>query len=132
MNQPGKITVPEGIDVYTVARVTKANGTVIDQSDVTGGAGEEIIRKVFDIDLEDPAGNPILNDTLNKTAVIFNALQTDGFAFDSTGYNFRDKVAGSNFAKGGHTYKVEYSFTVSGEGTFYVETYVTTRAVMSA
>ena len=101
-----RATVWEDNDATEMARflVNGANGV---QSDV-----DSIVRKIFDLA---NANALIATDTIVVVNTIFDTLQTTAldprWTEDSTGYNFRDKVVGSNFPVGGRTYRVEYQFT---------------------
>lgn len=103
-------------DVIEMARfqVDGANGL---QADVSA-----IERKIFNISgVVTEIGSAVAIVVANS---VFDTLQTTAldpsWTKDSTGYNFRDRIAGSNFATGGETYRVEYKFTGSGGEIFFI------------
>ena len=105
-------TIWEDGDVTEMARfeVAGSNGT---QSDVS-----TITRNIFDESSSTPR-TAIASDSLTVSSVVFDTLQTDDrWSEDSTGYNFRDRIAGSNFATGEHTYRVEYAFVGANNEAF--------------
>lgn len=107
-------TIWEDGDATEMARF-QVNGVNGVQADVTS-----IVRKVFDLASDTPT-TAIATDTLTVANVVFDTLQTDArWTKDSTGYNFRDRIAGTNFPTGGHTYRVEYFFTGSASESFFV------------
>lgn len=112
---PSKVTtirgsVSEGADATVVARIVTADGTDLQQADLTGTSGQEIAYSVFDLDGDTP-GTAIATGTLNKTAVVFDTLQTDGWwnNEDEFGYNFRHTIANTELPGGGHRARIEYS-----------------------
>lgn len=60
------------------------------------------------------------NGNCTVATVVFDTLQTDAiWASDSTGYNFKHELAGTNFPTGNNLYRIEYTFTPSGGGNAY-------------
>jgi hypothetical protein len=140
MNAPGSLTIYENQDVWSVARLVRPNGVKIETSDVTAAnSANPIMVYIYDITegstevikYGHTAGTGITADTsLAKASVLFDTLQTDGYwSGDTTGYNFRHKVAGSNFSEGGKRYRIEYAIQTSSWGKLYVITEVTTKAL---
>jgi len=66
-------------------------------------------------------GDTVIDDSpVVPATAVFDTLQTDGrWDKDSTGYNFRNTVAGALLALAEHTYRVEYKFTGSGGQVFW-------------
>ena len=91
------------------------NGVAVTQAVLTS-----IKRKIFLV--SGPTKTEIGSETTLVIAdVIFDTLQTDGrWTKDATGYNFRDRIAGTNFASGDVTNRVEYQFTGTGGEKFPV------------
>lgn len=117
-------TIWEDGDVTEMARFT-VNGSNGVQADLTS-----ITRKIFDLDNKDTV---IATDTIVIADAVFDTLQTDGrWTEDATGYNFRDRVGGSNFASGGQTYRVEYYFVGASSEKFFVVYEHPARAVYSS
>lgn len=94
--------------------VTEMIRLQIDGVDLVQSGVASISRKIFDLHGDTP--NTAESTTAPVVAdVIFDTLQTDArWSKDSSGYNFRERIVGSNFPTGGHTYRVEYVFTGSG------------------
>lgn len=108
-------TIWEDGDVVEMARflVDGANGV---QADVS-----TIVRKIFD---KANANALIATDSLTVSSVVYDTLQTTAldpnWTKDSTGYNFRDRIAGSNFPTGGRIYRVEYYFVGANSEQFWI------------
>ena len=101
-------------DATELARVF-VNGSAVTQADLT-----EIERQIWLVSglTKSQIGSA---ETLTIASVIFDTLQKDGrWTVDLTGYNFRDRIAGTNFASGDVTNQVEYKFTGTGGEIFYV------------
>ena len=65
-------------------------------------------------------GASVASNTLTVADVVFDTLKTGGgWDYDSTGYNFRWLVAGSNFPSTG-TYYIAITFTDTASNTFVV------------
>ena len=76
-----------------------------------------ITRTIFDTKAAVPTA-VLATDALVVASTVFDVLQTDGrWTEDESGYNFRDTIAGSNFASS-TVYRVEYWFTSSGGSLF--------------
>jgi len=112
-------------DATCLGRVTARNGTgaatgvdgegnFIKQADVSA-----IERKIFDLDGSTPdtpvTTNPTISTVILDTPVTTNVLWTK----DSTGFNFLDDIAGSNFPVGENRYRIEYKFTLTGGAIFH-------------
>jgi hypothetical protein len=109
----------EGQHVTTSARVVRPDDVALVQSDVSS-----VSVKVFDLSSNAP-DTAIATLAPAVSSVIFNTLQNDGYwSLDGTGYNLRHTVAGSNFPRGGRTYRVEYEIVTASYGTFWVVTLV--------
>lgn len=102
----------EGSTVANMARV-EADGSLITQATVSS-----ITWKSFDLcDRDTTVGS----GTLTVTDVVFDSLQTDDrWTEDSTGYNFRHDVPGTNQADGDTIYRYEYKVTMTAGGVFYL------------
>ena len=97
-----------------MARVVKADdGTNIAQADVTG-----ITYSVS----ESVTGTEIVASTvLTVSAVVFDALQTTAiWTVDSTGFNFRHRIAETVFTTPGILYRIEYLFDPAAADDFWV------------
>ena len=107
-------TIWEDGDVTEMARFL-INGANATQSDVTS-----IARKIFDLNGSTP--NTAESTTAPAVAsTVFDTLQTDArWSKDATGYNFRERIAATNFPTAGHRYLVEYLFTGSGGEKFWI------------
>lgn len=115
-------------DATALGRVTARNGTgaatgidgegnFIKQADI---AVSGIERKIFDLDGTTPdtpesTTNPTISSVVLDTPVTDNVIWTK----DSTGYNFRDDIAGINFPFGSRSYRIEYKFTLTGGAIFH-------------
>ena len=76
-----------------------------------------ISRAIFDTKAAVPT-TALSTDALTVASTVFDTLQTDGrWTEDESGYNFRDTIAGSNFASS-TVYRVEYWFTSTGGSLF--------------
>ena len=101
-------------DATCLARI-HMNGSNITQADISA-----ISRKIYDLDSSTP-GTALSTTAVAKTSVVFDSLQTDDrWTEDSTGYNFRNAIAGSNFPSARHRYRIAYAFTGSGGEKFFV------------
>lgn len=85
-----------------------------DAANINQGSLTSISVRVFDARTGIPVG---ASASVTIATTVFDTLQTDAFwTKDTTGYNFRHQLVGTNFPDGGKTYRVEYKFTpVSGE-----------------
>ena len=122
-----RITIYSGQTVWTAAHIVKPNDqSIVLQADVSGTAGQEISVSVFDMSSLDPT-NPVSGPTALDMAtdgpgggviIPVVALDTAFWTRNLDGQNFVHGLVGSMvFTKGGHTYKVEYSFEVDGGST---------------
>ncbi len=141
-----RLTIRPGQTVWTAAHIIKPNDqTVVLQADVSGTPGSEISVSVFDMSSLDPT-NPVSGPTLldmttdgpgNGVIIPAAALDTDFWTRNADGQNFIHGVVGATvFIRGGHTYKIEYSFEVDGGsinfGTARVVTWVDVLAGMAS
>ncbi len=112
-------------DVIEMARFT-VDGVNAVKADLT----DPITRKVFN----KSTGDTLISSTeLLVDNVVFDTLQTDArWDRDNTGYNFRDRVAGSNFATGGDTYRVEYKFLGASSEQFWIVFEHPVQAILSS
>lgn len=98
-----------------LARVTGNAGAAITQASLTS-----ITCKVFDLDGTTP-DTAITTPTITVSTAVYDTLQTDArWTVDSTGYNFIDALAATNFPTGDHLYRVEYKFTPTSGAVFFV------------
>lgn len=71
---------------------------------------------VYDVTDSDTEVTPAPSITVSD--VIFDTVQTDGAAWslddNALGYNFKATLAPTYFPTGGHVYRVEFYFTLSG------------------
>lgn len=103
-------TVWEDNGTLCMARVLGANGSAVQQADVSG-----IGRKVFDLSSTAPTSIQH-STTLTVADVIFDTLQTDsGWTKDATGFNFKDTVPSTLLATGNHRYRIEHTFTTTAQ-----------------
>jgi len=108
----GRVTARDGTGAATGV---DGEGNFIKQANVSS-----IERKIFDLDGTTPTvpvttTNPTISNVILDTPVTTNVLWTK----DSTGYNFIDDVAGSNFPAGRSRYRIEYKFTLTGGAIFH-------------
>jgi len=146
MNSAATLTIYEGQDVWTVARVTLPTGAALKQADVPADATDPVEAHVYLI--TDGAATLKTKYKYSATAgwtadttlgahaapgsggCLSDTLLTDGYwSGDATGYNFRHQIPGSNFDAGGGRYRIEYSITTSSYGTMFVVTEVASRAL---
>jgi hypothetical protein len=77
-------------------------------------------------------GSAIASGTLTVSAVVFDALQTDGrWSLDSTGYNFRHDIGTTTFTTGGE-YVIQYTVTPSGGNAVIVQVSVSVKGVFGS
>jgi hypothetical protein len=118
-------TAWEDCDVACLARIT-LNGANLTQAGVSS-----IARKVFDLSSSTPT-TAIDSSAVTVNTSVFDTLQTDDrWTIDTTGYNFRDVVAGSILTSG-NRYRIEYVFTGASSEKFAVVCEVTAREMYSA
>ena len=111
-----KTTIWEDGDVTEMARF-QVDGVDGIQADI---AVAGITRKIFDLSSSTPTV-ALETTTPAVASVIFDTLQTDArWTEDSTGYNFKQRIAGTSFSTGGSTYRVEYEFTGAGGEKFWI------------
>lgn len=109
--------VLEGADPTVSIHIETADGTDLQQGDNGESSGTEIDFTIYDLSGDTP-GTAITTGTLDKTAVIFDTLQTDGYwnNVDVFGYNFRHTITASDLPGGGKTARVEYKITTTSFG----------------
>jgi hypothetical protein len=118
-----KAQIWEDNDCTCMARFT-VNGSNGTQSDVAS-----ISRKIFDLD----ANTSTAATSVTVASSVFDTLQTDGrWTKDDTGYNFRDRIAGTNFPTGNTRYRVEYQFTGSSSEKFMIVFEPTTEEILTS
>lgn len=114
MGDPERGTVWEDNGVLCMARVLGADGSAVQQADITG-----IGRKVFDLSSTAPTSVQH-STTLDSTNVLFDTLQTDsGWSKDVTGFNFKDTVPSTLLVIGNHLYRIEHAFTPAAGEQFH-------------
>lgn len=102
------VTILEGTDSFPRAIFEAEDGTPLVQADITS-----IAREIFDLDSTTPDVSVDSSAPVVAT-VIFDTLQTpSSWIEDTTGYNFKDTIAASIVAEGGHRYRAEYVFTLA-------------------
>lgn len=114
------VRVQDGESWVLTERLSWPDGTLFTQA-VTGTYGVvDVSIRVYDENSADPNTAIYAPSNLATTAVLFAALQTDGYwTIDATGYNFRHTLAYDAFdAHGGHTYRVEYIFNPHSGNSF--------------
>lgn len=111
ITKPAYGTIWEDGAATCIARILGNAGTAITQASLTA-----ISYKIFDIDSSTPT-TAITSSTLTISSVVFDTLQTGArWTVDSTGYNFLNTFAASNFATPDHRYRIEIIFDpTSGE-----------------
>lgn len=102
-------TAKEGAPYWSMHRVVGPNGALPARADLTGTSTAEIAYSVYPENSTAPA-TAETTGTFNKTAVWFDALQTDGYwdDEDGQGYNFRGEIPAAAFPNGAGRYRVEY------------------------
>ncbi len=113
--------VYEGQTLYTLARLVRASGALVTQSDVTGNYTVTVYR----YNNSTPGTAVYTDSSVLVSSTIFDTLQTDGYwDVDATGYNFRHSfVVGGSLPEfqGGNTYVAEYTIPLSSPTeTIYV------------
>jgi len=97
--------------VCFMARIVDEVGEVITQSYVDG-----IACNVFDSESE-----TLITTMTVPTDAIYDSVQKNAaWTFDSIGFNFSYVLNGTNFPKGGTTYRVEFEFAGVYIDAFYV------------
>lgn len=122
---------PAGNSIVNQARVVAQDGTG------TAKEGEGLALRITDVlTLTYSIFNVTLGTTIVSGAsltpanVLVDTLTDDSiWSKDATGRNFKNAVAGSNFATAGHTFWVVYTFTTTGGTVAYVMFMHTTFAV---
>lgn len=110
-----------------LARIKKADGNYVTQAALTS-----ITCKVYDLQGTTP-DTATATPTVTIASSIFDTLQTGGmWTADSTGYNFSHTQESTIFANGDHTYLVEYLFTPTSGGAWWVVFEVYVRAVKTS
>lgn len=88
-------------------------GALIQQADVS--AIDYVVKDAQSLEVVREA------TALDKTVVIFDALQTDGrWTLDETGYNFRHDLPAADLPNGRRTYRVEYKITPTAGEVFHI------------
>lgn len=118
-------SVLEGNDVWIVQRIVLPDGTNLVQSEISGS---NVHVHVFDLSLgqNSSRGEPVFEEDVDKTTVVFDTLQTDGYwnGLDEEGYNFRyqlqygathDAATGPHMI-GGRRYLVEFDANTTSYG----------------
>lgn len=117
----------EDCTAVCMARIVGEANTAIVQSSVTS-----IACNVFDVSAGDTL---VLEPTMVVATNVFDALQTDArwdTTLDATGYNFRHTVPHAAFPTGGHTYRVEYAFTMADDTRIMAVYEIEAKAVSSS
>jgi hypothetical protein len=109
-----------------LARIRKANGGLIQQSDINS-----ILVKVFNTHAS--SVTPVYSDTLVISSVIFNTLQTgEQWGLDATGYNFIHTVPATAFATPSKNHRVEYKISLTDGGIIWLTADVVVQPVLSS
>lgn len=118
---------PAGVAFTTLARVVGNAAAAITQASLSS-----ISYKIFN-ESSDTPDTAVETGTLTVSSVVFDTLQTDArWTKDTTGYNFRNVVAGTNITGDGRRYLVEYLFTPTSGAAFVVQHRHTTTTWRSA
>jgi len=113
-----KLFVWEDSGATLMARIVGNDNALVTQASIS-----TITCKIVDTSGVTPTATP----SITKTAVIFNALQTDAiWTADSTGYNFKHGILASQLPNGDTTYRVEYKFTPTTGEPFHAVFELTT------
>ncbi len=105
-------------------------GPVVQQADVAS-----VTCKVFDLgaDESDAAGAEVLPaPTVTVSVSVFDTLRTAGWNEDRVGYNFRHDLGPTYTADPGEFRLVEYKFTTTAGGVFFVKFMPETRPVQTS
>lgn len=113
-----RITIIEDSPVTLRDRLVDTDGTSVVQADVSSIA--YAVR-----DTTDPS-TVVASGSLTVASVIYDTLQTTGWTYDATGYNFAATLAGICFPSGEKVYRVEVAFAMAAGGTLYVAKEVST------
>lgn len=107
----------EGQDLVTMARIVTADGTDLQQADISGTGGAEVTLRLIHTGSRRP-DSAISTTTIDKTAVVFDALQTDAYwNLDSTGYNYRHAFDGTLVPYAGQ-FRLQYTFQADASTAF--------------
>jgi len=116
----------EDSDVTVLGRITSRTGS----GAATGVAGEgnflqqadvtSITWKVFDLQSATP-DTAITSGTSTVSTVVLDTVVTTSVLWtkDTTGYNFAQDMAASNFPIGDRTYRLEFVVTLTGGAVFH-------------
>ena len=125
MAETAKITIYEGQDPTTAARVVDQYGEVLVASDLSG---DLVDLKVYDMS----TGQPTQVANVDDISGTIGALTVDGlWTIDATGYNFKHTFDSGAYLKGGKTYNLEYTLHTDSLGPIYVVTIVRVVALSS-
>lgn len=113
---------------YVLARIVGGSGLPILQADVSA-----IACTVYDDHAADPTA-AIVSLTVAVVSAVYDTLQTGDVRWteDATGFNFLHKLPAAAFPTGGHTYRVEYRFTMANGDSFPVVVELTAQAIRSS
>lgn len=134
-------TVNEDGTFTVLARVCSLDGTGDEYADGEGNVLKaadvsSVTCKVFDLGTDETtaAGTEVTPAVTVATPadVLFDPLRTVGWAEDRVGYNFRHDLGPGYAADPGEYRRVEYKFTLTGGGVFFVNALVLTKAVQTS
>lgn len=123
-----------------LARVCSLDGTGEEYADGEGPVLKAadvstVTCKVFDLGTDETtaAGTEVTPaPTVTVATSVLDTLRTAGWGEDRAGYNFRHDLAPAYAADPGEFRLVEYKFTLTGGGVFFVKALVRTRPVQTS
>jgi hypothetical protein len=123
-----------------LGRVCSLDGTGDEQSPGEGNVLKaadvaEVTCKVFDLGTDETtaAGAEVTPaPTVVVATSVLDALRTAGWSEDRVGYNFRHDLGPAYAADPGEYRRVEYRFTLTGGGVFFVNALVLTKGVQTS
>lgn len=117
---------PEGQDIWTLARVVGADGSILTSSVVTAWD-----LRAYDLSSLTPS-TAILTQTGEAVSNVIVAIVADGYwDVDDIGYNFRRQTTAANLPTvGGRTYRLEFKLTTTIWGFVYVVHETTARSAV--
>ena len=131
LTKTASVLITPGQLLVTLARLVKADNTLLSVSDLTS-----VAMQIFaDDDPETPIELTALGATsvavATSTATATLALDASWDA-DGTGYNFSHSFDPGTYLKGGKRYRMEYKITTSSLGILYLIVNIGVRRVSSA